>query len=348
MIFRAIGLHFGPLTIDVTFYPPLTLCLLLTLWLGPLWGIVPAYLTSLILALHTGIPLTTGMIFSLATPITLAVVWSSMVMLEVTPSLRTWADWGHFALLALIATGASSVGALVWNYHHSLPFSKALAVWEGWVLGDCMQVVLIVGLLLYGFHRPVQKWIATQIAVPPRQSLNPRFYIAVCILVFMVMIGVGGTAGKLFLASVYSTQRGGSIPLSVLRETLGEGAFFFGVYAAVAIASLIVFSSTIGSELERRMRDIAERKRVQEEREKLIAQLQEALSRVKLLSGMLPICAHCKKVRDDKGYWNQIEVFVREHSEAEFSHGICPECLKSLYPDIYEKVESEITGQPRM
>ena len=211
-----------------------------------------------------------------------------------------------------------------------------------------MQVVLIVGLLLYGFHRPVQKWIATQIAVPPRQSLNPRFYIAVCILVFMVMIGVGGTAGKLFLASVYSTQRGGSIPLSVLRETLGEGAFFFGVYAAVAIASLIVFSSTIGSELERRMRDIAERKRVQEEREKLIAQLQEALSRVKLLSGMLPICAHCKKVRDDKGYWNQIEVFVREHSEAEFSHGICPECLKSLYPDIYEKVESEITGQPRM
>jgi len=55
---------------------------------------------------------------------------------------------------------------------------------------------------------------------------------------------------------------------------------------------------------------------------------------VKTLSGMLPICAACKKVRDDSGYWNQIETYVRDHSDAQFSHGICPDCAKTLYPDI--------------
>lgn len=63
-----------------------------------------------------------------------------------------------------------------------------------------------------------------------------------------------------------------------------------------------------------------------------IETLQTALNKVKLLSGFLPICASCKKIRDDKGYWNQIESYISEHSEAEFSHGICPECAKKLYP----------------
>ena len=78
-------------------------------------------------------------------------------------------------------------------------------------------------------------------------------------------------------------------------------------------------------------------KRHEEEREKLIEELQEALARVKLLSGLLPICASCKKVRDDKGYWNQIESYIREHSEVEFSHGICPECAEKLYPGYLRK-----------
>ena len=61
--------------------------------------------------------------------------------------------------------------------------------------------------------------------------------------------------------------------------------------------------------------------------------LEIALSKVKKLSGLLPICCICKKIRDDKGYWNQIEAYIRDHSEAEFSHGICQECAKKHYPD---------------
>ena len=60
---------------------------------------------------------------------------------------------------------------------------------------------------------------------------------------------------------------------------------------------------------------------------------EEALANVRVLSGMLPICMSCKKIRDDKGYWNQIEGYIREHSEAEFSHGMCPECTRKLYPE---------------
>ncbi len=84
------------------------------------------------------------------------------------------------------------------------------------------------------------------------------------------------------------------------------------------------------------IQDIAERKKMEEERERLIHALQETLLKVKTLSGLLPICASCKKIRDDKGYWNQIEGYISEHSEAEFSHSICPECARKLYPEIYE------------
>ncbi len=60
---------------------------------------------------------------------------------------------------------------------------------------------------------------------------------------------------------------------------------------------------------------------------------EEALANVRVLSGLLPICMSCKKIRDDKGYWNQIEGYIREHSDAEFSHGMCPECIRKLYPE---------------
>ena len=81
------------------------------------------------------------------------------------------------------------------------------------------------------------------------------------------------------------------------------------------------------------LNDITIRRIAQAEREKVIGKLQHALEEVKKLSGMLPICATCKKVRDDKGYWSQIEAYVQEHSEAQFSHGMCPECMDKFYAE---------------
>jgi len=80
--------------------------------------------------------------------------------------------------------------------------------------------------------------------------------------------------------------------------------------------------------------DITERKEAEAEREKLILELQEALADVKTLGGLIPICSSCKKIRDDKGYWNILEAYLMKHSDAKFTHGICPECMVKLYPDI--------------
>ena len=82
--------------------------------------------------------------------------------------------------------------------------------------------------------------------------------------------------------------------------------------------------------------EIRIRKEAETEKEHLIKNLTHALEEIKTLQGLLPICSFCKNIRDDKGYWNQIEAYISEHSEAEFSHGICPECSKKLYPDIYD------------
>jgi PAS domain S-box-containing protein len=84
-------------------------------------------------------------------------------------------------------------------------------------------------------------------------------------------------------------------------------------------------------------RDITKRKLAEQEREKLIVKLQDALEKIKTLRGLLPMCAWCKKIRDDKGYWKKVEDYLREHSDATFTHGICPECLKKVSPETYDE-----------
>ncbi len=103
--------------------------------------------------------------------------------------------------------------------------------------------------------------------------------------------------------------------------TLAMIHFFEGIAASIGVALM--------------------RKQAEEERERLITELQKALSEVKKLSGLLPICASCKNIRDDKGYWNQIESYIRDHSEAEFSHGLCPDCAKKLYPELYKEMQAD-------
>jgi hypothetical protein len=99
-------------------------------------------------------------------------------------------------------------------------------------------------------------------------------------------------------------------------------------YAALALACGLVFFGGY-------------RWRVQQLRaraDELARKVQEALANVKVLRGLLPICASCKRVRSDKGYWEQIEAYVRTRSEAEFTHGICPDCLRAQYPDLADRV----------
>jgi PAS domain S-box-containing protein len=126
------------------------------------------------------------------------------------------------------------------------------------------------------------------------------------------------TTGETFVSTdeVFVRKDGTSFPISVVSSPIFENGH--------VTASVTSF------------RDITEQKELEQEREQLILDHMAALSQIKTLSGMLPICASCKRIRDDKGYWNQIESYVEQHSEAEFSHGICPECAKKIYPKYYD------------
>jgi PAS domain-containing protein len=87
--------------------------------------------------------------------------------------------------------------------------------------------------------------------------------------------------------------------------------------------------------------DITPTKKILMERESLIAKLQEALDEVKLLSGLLSICASCKRIRNERQTWEPLESYLQSHSEAKFSHGVCPDCLRKLYPDYYPESGQE-------
>ena len=126
----------------------------------------------------------------------------------------------------------------------------------------------------------------------------------------------------MFAPLIIDDEAVGIIGLANKEEDFNENdrkvAAGFGELAAIALQNS-------------KLRD--EKNEADRNREESIGELKTALSQVKKLSGLLPICATCKKIRDDHGYWNQIEAYIRDHSDVDFSHSICPECVQKLYPD---------------
>jgi hypothetical protein len=115
-------------------------------------------------------------------------------------------------------------------------------------------------------------------------------------------------------------------------------------YGITAVAG-VIFTLIGGILLERKRTQLVRTNESLEkeikEREKLINKLQKADSKIKTLGGIIPICMYCKEIRDDNGYWNRLEQFIGEYSTAEFSHGICPKCMKEKHPDINGEENNE-------
>ena len=158
----------------------------------------------------------------------------------------------------------------------------------------------------------------------------------------------------LFSIILYLNNRWLFGPLNIIRgkaskisedpSQLGEQIDFF---AGKELIELVQAFNKMSSQL-RRDRDqlevrIEERtddlKRAIDERDMTILNLEKAIKEIKILQGILPICSKCKKIRDDEGYWNKVEEYIQDHSYAKFSHGICPECMKKLYPELVEQEE---------
>jgi hypothetical protein len=98
--------------------------------------------------------------------------------------------------------------------------------------------------------------------------------------------------------------------------------------------AMVAEHEKLGQETRLLQQEVRERERAEREKEALIQELQDTLAQVKTLKGLVPICSHCHRIRDDRGFWNQLEKYLHEHSDASFSHGICPSCMKENYPEI--------------
>ncbi|MCK5194454.1 MAG: hypothetical protein KAQ71_11635 [Desulfobulbaceae bacterium] len=114
-----------------------------------------------------------------------------------------------------------------------------------------------------------------------------------------------------------------------LDTLLGQVYFVLSLISGTLLLALFVI-------FDRASKSIAERKEADEEREKLIKELQGALKEIKALQGIIPICSFCKQIRDDKGYWQQVDHYIGEHSEAQFSHSVCPKCMEEHYSEFFE------------
>ena len=168
--------------------------------------------------------------------------------------------------------------------------------------------------------------------------------LTVIILIIDLAIPLGVAGGvpyiTVVLLSLRSPQKKITVIVSIICSILTIVGFFFSppggeIVKVLSNRALALFAIWVTAALT------LQRKIVEEEREKAIFEREKALEDTKILRGLLPTCASCKKIRDDNGHWNQIEVYIKQHSEANFSHGICPECARKLYPDVYKEEDIE-------
>jgi hypothetical protein len=139
------------------------------------------------------------------------------------------------------------------------------------------------------------------------------------LLIISIVTTIGAELAFTFYISVYG--------LSNLVGHLLKIVSYYLIYKAIIETGLVKPYNLLFRNLK------SSEKELEQERDNL----KKALFEIKTLRGVLPICASCKKIRDDEGYWNQIESYISNHSEADFTHGICPECAKKLYPELYNR-----------
>ena len=113
----------------------------------------------------------------------------------------------------------------------------------------------------------------------------------------------------------------------------------------VLSVSLALLLAVLGSSYLTRRNSLL-REKTEAEKDDLIKELSTALGEIKALRGILPLCSFCKKIRDDSGYWEQVDVYIHQHSNADISHSVCPDCAEEQYPDIYQKVLERKTLTP--
>jgi integral membrane sensor domain MASE1 len=236
---------------------------------------------------------------------------------------------------AVAPIAGAALGAVVLSLGGAAPFFDAWrALWLGESLGVLVAAPVVIAVFSRpaGLRPPLRSWKALEVALVSGGTavvaagifgdrLNPLLRVPAWILPFLLWgvfrFGPGGAAAIMFLISVIGLWNA------------GQGLGPFGVAGAASTSLVLRSQGAIGIAAASFLllaTIVAERKRVAQEYAVLVAELQQALAEINTLQGLIPICAWCHKVRDDAGFWQQIEEYLDHHTEATFSHGICPGC----------------------
>ena len=255
---NALPLRLGPFDVPVTVYPPFVLSLLAAIWIGPTWGLVPAYAANLAGAVVSGLRPWSAVLFALAGALEVLIFWGSMVTLNISPELRRWRDARRFFLVCLIAPITASLAILLWNNARGLDTTEGLRVWRGWVIGDFLQALLIVAPLLHFAGPRVRGFIDLQFATPPRYEVTYTRAAVLAALTFgmiavLVFVGIAELSSSLELDPTART-RGGQL----LVERLGEMQLYLGMLVGSLSVAAFVFS-TVLARMGERQRSLSRR-----------------------------------------------------------------------------------------
>jgi integral membrane sensor domain MASE1 len=272
------------------------------------------------------------------------------------------------ALTTMVAATIGTTGMMLGGPGEWASFGKD---WRLWWAGDALGALVVAPLILVlapCANVPVNRWFIVE---------GVALLFCTILLGGLVYVGWTGSdlvyplSFAVFPLVIWGALRFGqrgavavtaiAVGLAVWGTAHGHGPFtdyalnirmvyLYGFSASIAVTGLLLGSAVTErgmalDELWRARREledrVAERTAALQaeltEREKLLQDLRDALAKVKTLSGLLPICSSCKMIRDDRGYWTQVERYISAHSEAQFSHGICPACLKTLYPEFADR-----------
>jgi diguanylate cyclase (GGDEF)-like protein len=248
---NGLPLRLGPFVVPVTVYPPFVLSLLAAIWIGPTWGLVPAYAANLAGALVGGLRPWMAFLFALAGALEILIFWGSMVTLNISPDLRRWRDLRRFFLVCLIAPITASLAILLWSNARGLDTTQGLRVWRGWVIGDLLQALLVVAPLLRLVGPRMRGWIDRQFATPPRYEVTYTRTAMLAALTFgmiavLVFLGIAELSSSLDL-DPHARTRGGQL----LAERLGEMQLYLGMLVASLSIAAGVFSNVLARMGER-------------------------------------------------------------------------------------------------
>ena len=237
----------GPVTVGLSVYPPLSIALVLAVWIGPVWGIVPAWLATFASALTAGVPPPTAAVFALATPAEVFLLWGSMVALNIDPVLPRFSDLRRFLAAGLVAASGSSLAILIWNEARHLDLVEGQRLWQGWLLGDLLQIALVAAPVLHFLGPRANAFLERRFDARPHFEFRYRDGVLWTALVSVTLAAVAVLGLRMALVSLHipesATTAGGAPLLPRLREMT--------LFAGILLGVVLVTSSTLGASLAR-------------------------------------------------------------------------------------------------